>query len=365
MVGDGSGNLLSVSIVRNNYPKIVPIRRDTETVTPRRIVVVGASSGGIEALTTLVSALPEGFAAPVCVVLHMSPDSPGMLDRILSRAGALEAVTAESGMRLRDGRVFVARPDHHLVIEPGVLRLTKGPKENRFRPAIDPLFRTAAQVYGPNAIGVVLTGSLDDGTAGLWTIKQLGGIAVVQDPADALFASMPESARRHVAVDHVVPLRSMAALLCRLVEAPVIAAGITPDPAVDVEVSIAKGDNAVNAGLELLGDPSPFACPECHGVLLRMKGTQPMRFRCHTGHAYSATSLVAAINGGIEEALWGAVRALEEGALLLQHISDHSYRGSDQRAADDFTEQAAEARRQSEAVRQVAQQRDALRAVES
>src|SRR5687767_3732333 len=152
-----------------------------------RIVVIGASAGGVDALRAIVAALPADFPAPICVVVHTSPQSPSILDQILDRAGPLTAAAACNGERIRPGRIYVAPPDCHLVIEPGVLRVTRGPKENRFRPAVDPLFRSAAQVYGPAATGVVLTGNLDDGTAGLWAIKQLGGISIVQDPADALF----------------------------------------------------------------------------------------------------------------------------------------------------------------------------------
>src|SRR5688572_16555907 len=172
----------------------------------KHLVVVGASSGGIEALRELVSKLPEEFPAPLCIVLHTSPRGPGVLDGILNRSGPLPATNARDLERLQPGRIYVAPPDCHLLIEPGRVRVTKGPRENRFRPAIDPLFRSAAQVYGPAAIGVILTGNLGDGTAGLWAIKQLGGTTVVQDPADALFPSMPQNALNHVRVDHVVPL---------------------------------------------------------------------------------------------------------------------------------------------------------------
>ena len=329
---------------------------------PERIVVIGASGGGIEALTTIIAGLPRDFAAPICVVVHTSPDAPGILDRILTRSGTLEAVMAESGLRLAEGRIYVAPPDHHLLVEPGIVTLTKGPKENRFRPAIDPLFRTAAQVYGPAAIGVILTGSLDDGTAGLWVLKQLGGLAIAQDPADAMFPSMPRSAIHHVAVDHVVSLKQIAPLLCEALAMPIGGDAAESGPALEVEVKIARGENAVRAGVEEIGDPSRFACPECHGVLLRLKDAQPTRFRCHTGHAYSLTSLVAAMNEGIEDALWTAVRSLEEGALLMQHISEHLQ--SCAADAVDLREQAAEAHHQSETVREVVHQREALRAAQ-
>jgi two-component system chemotaxis response regulator CheB len=326
----------------------------------QRIVVVGASSGGIEALRVLAASLPPDFPAPICVVVHTSPQSPGLLDSILTRAGALPAIVPEDRTRLRLGRIYVAPPDHHLVVEPGVLRLSRGPRENRFRPAVDPLFRSAAQVYGPGAIGVVLTGNLDDGTAGLWAIKQLGGIAIVQDPDDAMFPSMPRHALEGVRVDHVVALDRLGPLLVRLLSSEPEGA-VQQDRDVEIEIAIASGRNAREAGVEDIGEPSSFACPECHGVLLRLKREGPTRFRCHTGHAYSAASLAAAVNDGIEDALWNAVRALEEGALLMRHLATHARAEDTARRAADFDAQADEAHRQSETVRDVARRRDTLK----
>lgn len=329
----------------------------------KRVVVIGASSGGVEALRGLASALDKSFPAPICVVLHTPPEWPGLLHSILNRAGPLAAVSPRSGDRLLPGRIYVAPPDYHLLIEPGALCLSKGPKENRFRPAIDPLFRSAAQVYGPGTIGVILSGSLDDGTAGLRTIKQLGGTAVVQDPRDALYPSMPESALAHVKVDHTVPLADLAPLLLRLASDPVDDAARQPVPKhVEVEVRIAKEHNAIDAGLLDVGEPSSYACPECHGVLLRLKEADPLRFRCHTGHAYSAESLLAAVSENIEEALWTAVRALEEGALLLEHMADDSQKKNNGDAAARLASQVASARADSDTVRKVATEREALTA---
>jgi two-component system chemotaxis response regulator CheB len=319
------------------------------------IVVVGASAGGIEVLRTIAAALPVEFPVPICVVLHMAPQSPGVLPEILSRAGPLVATNAVNGDRLRPGRIYVAPPDCHLVVEPGRLHVTKGPKENRFRPAIDPLFRSAAQVYGPGAIGVILTGSLDDGTAGLWTVKQLGGIAIAQDPADALYPSMPLHAIAHVKVDYVVPAADLAPLLVRLTATPAMAR--VPEPVqpqhVDVEVKIAMEQNPIDAGLEQIGEPSRFACPECHGVLLRLKDGPQARFRCHTGHAYTGTSLLAAVNEQIEESLWTSIRALEEGQLLLCHIAEHLKASRDQAAAVELEARADEAKKQSDVIRKL------------
>ena len=320
-----------------------------------RLVVIGASAGGIEALREIVAGLPGDFPAPICVVIHTAPQSPGLLPDILSRAGALPAVTARDHQRLAAGRIFVPPPDCHMIVEPDRLRITKGPTENRFRPAIDPLFRSAAQVYGPAAIGVILTGSLDDGTAGLWAIRRLGGIAIVQDPADALFPSMPESALTHVGADHRVPLTGIASLLVGLTREPSAdeEGGPVPDH-INVEVNIAKGQHPLDAGLEQIADPSPYACPECHGVLLRLKQEGHVRFRCHTGHAYSIESLLAAIRHGIEESLWNSIRALEEGGLLLRHMADHLGHAAQPGEIAPLTTAAQEMRQHSDTIRKVA-----------
>jgi two-component system chemotaxis response regulator CheB len=198
------------------------------------IVVVGASAGGIQALRSLVAGLSPEFPLPICVVLHVSPRSPGLLGEILDRSGPLRAKNARDFERLRPSRIYVAPPDHDLIVELGGVRLTRGARENRFRPAIDSLFRSAAQVYGHVVIGVVLSGSLDDGTAGLWAIKHLGGIAIVQDPRDARFPSMPRSALQHVNVDHCVRLSDMAPLLNRLATTGAEAVGVPGPRSLDV-----------------------------------------------------------------------------------------------------------------------------------
>jgi two-component system chemotaxis response regulator CheB len=327
----------------------------------KHVVVIGASAGGIETLRTLVAALPDDFAAPICVVLHTAPQSPGLLDSILARAGRLPATNAVNGERLNAAHIYVAPPDFHLLIEPGIVRITKGPRENRFRPAIDPLFRSAAQVYGPRAIGVILTGSLDDGTDGLWAIKQLGGCAVVQDPTEALFPSMPQHALDHVDVDYVLPIAEIAPLLVKLTSAAAPAAERAEVPELlHVEVKIAMEHNPIEAGLERIGTPSKFACPECHGVLLELKEGTRTKFRCHTGHAYSVASLLAAIGEGIEDSLWNAVRALEEGQLLMTRMAEHLKASHDGAYAAQLIERANEARLQSDTIRKLAMAREPL-----
>jgi two-component system chemotaxis response regulator CheB len=291
----------------------------------KRLVVIGTSSGGIDTLIELTRALPPDFAAPIAVVMHTAPESPGVLPDILSRNGTLAAVHPANGERLRPGRIYVAPPDHHLLIEPGRVQLSKGPRENRFRPAIDPLFRSAAQAYGPAAIGVILSGSLDDGVAGLWTIKQLGGTAVVQDPAQALFPSMPENAMARVAVDYVVAMSDMPGLLADLALAePAAAHDVDIPTSLDIELRIVKEEDPMKAGVEHLGAPSRLTCPECHGVLSEWDESGHTRFRCHTGHAYSIASLRADIDQSIEATMWNAIRSLQEGAILLRQIANRA-----------------------------------------
>ena len=321
------------------------------------LVVIGASAGGIEALREIVRGLPRDFPAPICVVIHSAPQSPGLLPDILSRAGVLPAVTARDKQRLDPGRIYVPPPDYHLIVEPDRLRISNGPTENRFRPAIDPLFRSAAQVYGPAAIGVILTGSLDDGTAGLWAIRRLGGVAVVQDPSDAQFSSMPQSALANVGADHCVLLPQIASLLVALTTAParVKEGGPVPDH-IDVEVKIAKGQHPLDAGLEQIADPSPYACPECHGVLLQLTQEGNVRFRCHTGHAYSIESLLAAIAQGIKEALWNSIRSLEEGGLLLRNMAEDLDEAVHSGDIARITQAAQEMRQHSDTIRSVASQ---------
>jgi len=318
----------------------------------RDIIVVGTSAGGVEALRALVGGLPAEFPGTVFVVMHTAPDSPGVLAQILDRSGPLPAAYAVNRERIRPGQVYVAPPDVHLLLEPGVVRLTHGPRENRFRPAIDPLFRSAAQTYGPRVVGVILTGGLDDGTSGLWAVKRLGGVAVVQDPDEAFMPSMPLSALSQVEVDYTLPLAEIPSLLARLTSKTVAEQGGYEVPeGLDIEVKIAMEDNAFDAGVTKLGSPSIFTCPECHGTLLQLKENGRTRYRCHTGHAFSADSLLSQLTESVEETLWSAIRSIAESAMLMRHMAEH-VRESDDTAAERFLEKARDAERRGELVRQ-------------
>jgi two-component system, chemotaxis family, protein-glutamate methylesterase/glutaminase len=318
-----------------------------------RLIAIGASAGGIEALKVLVRGLPARFPAAIAIVNHLSPVSEGYLPEILSKEGPVRAKNAVDREPLLPGQIYVAPPDHHLLVRPHHLTLSQGAKENRARPAIDPLFRSAAVAFGNRAIGVVLSGSLDDGTAGLAAIKGCSGIAVVQNPADARVPSMPESALRHVIVDHVVPIHAMAALLTRLVE---------EDPPTDLrEVAAMKRDLEMElrfaagekpeADITELGAPSLFTCPECHGALIELHGKSPLRYRCHTGHAFTAANLVASLRENTESTLWTTIRSFQETAMLLRHVAAHSNGKRDVALAAELTRHAAQAERHAEQLR--------------
>jgi two-component system chemotaxis response regulator CheB len=321
-----------------------PIDRD------HRLVVIGASTGGFEPLRILMRGLGSDFPASLMVVVHMSADSPGVLADILERAGELPATMVASATRLLKGHIYVAAPDHHLVVEDGLALAAHGPKENRFRPAVDPLFRSAAASYGPRVVGVVLSGNLDDGVAGLHAIKQRGGTAVVQDPDDAIAKSMPLNAMRQVEVDHCVPVAQMAPLLQQLVRAPIAQTAVSVPRSMQMEIDVASGHVPEIPGSLRLGEPSTFACPECHGVLFEIKEGELRRFRCHTGHAYSRATLLASLDERVEDSLWNAARGLQEKAQLARVLANDAGAG-ERGERDELLARAVEAERRAERVR--------------
>lgn len=319
---------------------------------PGHVVVIGASAGGVHALLEIAQALPPSFPAPVCIVQHIG-DHPSLLPELLRFRGDNHAVHAHDGQRLAAGTLHVAPPDRHLLLEGDRLRLTHGPKENHARPAIDPLFRSAAASLGPAAIGVILTGQMDDGTAGLKAIKECGGRAIVQDPACAAEPEMPRSALANVAVDHCVPLAEIAPLLQRLVgdAAPRARPPVPEDVA--REVAINRGGSDMEQ-LEKISTKSALTCPDCGGSLWEMKDPKPLRYRCHTGHAYSALSLAEAQRGASEHALWSSVRALRERELLLRRTSFVAASLGDEAQARAGRAQADRLKRQAQALQDMA-----------
>jgi two-component system chemotaxis response regulator CheB len=322
-------------------------------VAERDIVVIGASAGGVEAVAALAGALPRDLAAAVFVVVHFPAHATSVLPRIISRRGGLRAEHAVDGAPIEPGCVYVAPPDRHLLVEHGHMRLVRGPRENNARPAIDPLFRSAARAYGARVIGVVLTGNLDDGTAGLMSIRSAGGLAVVQSPDDALYAGMPASAIANVDVQHVLPLPGIAALLAARVGEAVPdqeEGDVARKQADEVGISEMRRES-IEA--ERAGAPSGFACPECNGVLWESADESLPRFRCRVGHAYSIESLLAGQGTALDAALWAAYRALEERAALTERMAERMRERGQSRLADRFAEQTTETRVRADLIRRV------------
>jgi len=316
------------------------------------IIVIGASAGGVETLIEVVARLPEELPAPVFVVLHIPPFVASSLPEILSRSGPLPAVHPNDGEVINAGVIYIAPPDHHLLVENGSVAVKKGPKENRFRPSIDALFRSAAYIYGPRAIGVVLSGALDDGTSGLWSIKRLGGFTIVQEPNQARFESMPRSALEHVEVDYRLPSTEIGALLGLLAkESPIADVEVESDlkTLISTEIQIASEGGAFQKGIMSLGTLTPFTCPECHGVLVRIAEGKMSRFRCHTGHAYTDSALLEAVMESTGDVLWQVIRSLEESAMLLSHMGQHLAQAGDADRAEVFFAKAHQLEQRSNA----------------
>jgi two-component system chemotaxis response regulator CheB len=308
----------------------------------------------VEALISLVKRLPEDLPAAVFAVLHLSPESPSRLPEILSRAGKLPATQPQHGEEIRPGHIYVAVPDRHLLVHRGHIGVVHGPKENRHRPAIDVLFRSAARSYGPRVVGVVLTGALDDGTSGLLTIKDRGGLAVVQDPNEALYPSMPRSAMQYCDVDYVLPLAGVPARLVELANTPAEDEGGYPvSDQLDLEVQIVEGLDSHPEVLDRIGTPSYFTCPECHGTLWEMQEREFPRFRCRTGHVFSAESMLAEHNVSLEATLWAAVRSLEESTTLSLRLAEQARLRNHLTVERKFASKADETDRQANVIRQL------------
>ncbi len=322
----------------------------------RDVIVLGASMGGTEALTTLLSRLPSDFSAGLCVVQHTSPSSPGFLADVLGRRCALPVTNARDGEPFRPGQVYVAPPDRHLLLKQGKLRVVRGPRENRVRPALDPLFRSAAVTYGARVIGVVLTGLQNDGSAGLAAIKRCGGLALVQHPDDAAFPEMPRHALQALqdvgGVDHCLTLAEMPELLTKLSREEVSAGPLVPHD-IALEVDIAERVMSDIPKEEAIGQHTALGCPECGGPLREMDDRAVKRYRCHVGHAYTAEALLADQSDATEKALWIALRILEERANMLREMArDERTRGRGYATAQ-FNERAAEVEQHAQSVRQL------------
>ena len=302
----------------------------TSSSEHRDVVAVGASAGGVEALRALVGGLPAEYPGVVLVVLHVPRDAPSALPRILDRSGPLPAEAAVDGEKLRAGRIYVAPNDHHLLVLAGRIRLVRGPAENGHRPAVDPLFRSVARAYGPRAVGVVLSGSRDDGAAGLSSIAARGGTTVVQEPSDALYPWMPRAAIARVGTaDHVAPAAKLGGLIAEITAMDLPAsAPRDADPMLDTEV--AMSDLAAITTDELTAPAAGYGCPSCGGSLFELESRPAPRYRCRVGHAWSPESLMDEQAIALEGALWTALRALEEKSALTRRMAstDRPYHSS-------------------------------------
>jgi two-component system, chemotaxis family, protein-glutamate methylesterase/glutaminase len=287
----------------------------------RNIIVIGTSAGGLEALDAIVRQLPSGFRAAVFIVQHMAPENTGeaLLSR-LRRNRAFECVLARDGEKFVAGRIYIAPPDYHLLVKNDYVLVTKGARENRYRPGIDPLFRSAAATHGSRVIGVILTGMLDDGTAGLIAIKKCGGVTVVQDPKEADYPEMPNSALNNLDVDYCVPLAEMSRLLEKLVDGhPGPKKPIPQD--VKVEALIAERVLSDVKQVSGLGHQVPYNCPNCGGVLWKIDAATGQMYRCHTGHSFTDVALLTSQTEKIEETLWTSLRMFEERKNLLNNMA--------------------------------------------
>jgi two-component system chemotaxis response regulator CheB len=317
------------------------------------IIVMGASAGGVEALSRVVSDLPRDLRASVMVVLHVSRGK-SLLPEILTRVGRLRAIHPEDGQVLEYSRIYVAPPDHHLIVEPGRARVVHTASENGVRPAVDPLFRSAARSYGGRVIAVLLTGSLDDGTAGIAAVKAAGGITIVQDPEEAFAPGMPRSAIASGAVDHILAIRDIPVLLSALVDelAPSRLAGVDHPHLRRMEPDLGEAPLAVHNG-DRPGKPSVFTCPECHGTLWEADEGGLLRFRCRVGHIYSPETMLAAQTDEVDRALWTALRTLEERAALAHKLAERARDRQYPLVDRAFTQRANETEREADHIRQL------------
>jgi two-component system, chemotaxis family, protein-glutamate methylesterase/glutaminase len=310
----------------------------TEAVK-RDIVVVGASAGGVESLRTLVAELPGNLPAAVVVVLHVAATGRSVLPSILSRAGEMAASHPEDGEPIEHGKIYVAPPDRHIVVHENTLGVQAGPKEDGHRPAIDPLFRSAASHYGPRVVGVVLSGTLDDGASGLRSIKEAGGLALVQDPDEAMYESMPRAAIANSHPDAVVP----AAVIGRMI------GEVAGTPVEQEEEAMADVNDEGESGRDMMdedpqhGRRAAFACPDCGGGLWEVEDGGLLRFRCRVGHAFSEASMLERQSDALETALWTGLRVLEERAALAHRLSKRLATRGSAATGRRFERQAAEA----------------------
>ena len=308
------------------------------------IVAIGASAGGVEAVINIAANLPATLPAAVLVVIHVSPDSSGLMPNILNRSSIWNAVQPEDSATIEHGHIYIAPPDRHMIVEAGDrIRIVQGPRHNRHRPAIDPLFRTVAHVYGRRAIGVILTGFQADGSSGLAMIKNAGGIAIVQDPHDALVPSMPKRALEQVDPDYCLPLDQIPQAISRIVRGEESAGKVGTS-----KIASMKKEKSKPPKQE---EPSAFTCPECHGTIWEMRENGDVRFECRVGHSFSPESMAESNDEDVERALWAALRTLEESASLDQRLADLAAERNRENARELYASKARERKKHAKTLR--------------
>ncbi|MDQ3248722.1 MAG: chemotaxis protein CheB [Chloroflexota bacterium] len=319
------------------------------------IIVIGTSAGGIEALSTLVAGLPVDLPAALFVVLHTPTHSLRVLAKILMRHGRLPAKEAEDGELIRHGQIYIAPPDYHLLLKPDTVRVMQGPRENLWRPAIDPLFRSAAVAHGAHTVGVILSGMMDDGVAGLLAVHRCSGKVIVQTPDDAAFADLPTNALAAVNADYTLPVADMGAVLDRLVRQP---APLSPPPPQDLLLESTIIERVMNGATHEneVGELVAYSCPGCGGPLKEIKAGGHRHYRCSVGHSYTEQALVTDQTHTIEQALWSALRLLEERANMLMNLArDAQVRGRPA-SVTTFEQRAQESRTNAGLIRGLLQQ---------
>lgn len=321
-------------------------------MTTRDIVVIGASAGGVEALQRLCAALPHDLPAAIFITQHLSPSARSVLPQLLDRVGPLPASSPVDGAPIEHGRIYVAAPDHHMLLREDKVLMRRGPYENRTRPAVNALFRSAAVAFGGRVIGMVLTGLLDDGTEGLIAITAAGGLSVIQDPDDAAWPSMPRNALKRDHVSHVAPISELGPLLARLVTEE--AGPTVPLPEeVRIEDKMAEQEFAiVESDIVTPGQPSRISCPDCGGVLNQIEAQDELRFRCQVGHAFTPLGLAAAQSDELERALAVAARTHRDRIRLFEQMGASAQARGLSRAENRWKEAAADSSRMIEVLEQ-------------
>jgi two-component system chemotaxis response regulator CheB len=327
----------------------------------RDILAIGTSAGGFEALRFLTREFRPDLPAAVLIVIHLPGHSRSSLDSILTQMGPLPANFAEDGQSLEHGRIYIGPPERHLILDGDKLHLGSGPRENNSRPAIDPLFRSVGLCCGSRSVGVVLTGMLGDGSSGLWSLKQCGGITVVQEPSDAAFPDMPSSAIERAKPDHIVALAAMPTLLDGLVRHPAGQALAAPE-SLRYEVEVAASGSTSMSEMDRIGRRSVFACPDCHGVMWEIDDGEFVRYRCHVGHAYSGDLMSVAVDDNLQRALAVALRALEERATLVEKLQKQASAGGHSQLADSWERKAKEFEAEAKVIRASIERADEIAA---